>query len=254
MLSTDAKFVIEAPALEPSVRPTLLDVVNVIPAASPTLYVASKYEPVLQGVNRRVPAEGTDKVFDTEPADNETILFQQYRGVDVSLLRGPGYGSDLLAQVFADGESYAVEDILQEALLNPKAVDITPTTGTKVTNLKYAVALLEQYMADRYTGRPVISGNLVAVGLIPELTARPLATVAGTPIAIAAGYDATGPGGAVAPAGSAWLYISGQINIWKGSPEILSGPNLQANRELTLAEAAYAASVDGPVAAILVGI
>jgi hypothetical protein len=64
---------------------------------------------------------------------------------------------------------------------------------------------------------------------------------------------ANGPGAAVAAAGQAWIYITGQINIWRGPVEVTEASGLRDNRDLGLAEAQYAASIDGPVAAILVG-
>lgn len=251
-------FAIDAPETKRSPRRGLLSVANVVRGANPyALYAEQTYQTGFQGHNRLVPEEGVDKTFDTRPDDMETVLFQQYRGIDLSLLEGPGAGQEILQRIFEDGESYAVEDAIQDLLLNPEAVDITPTAGAPVKNLKHALGLLEQYAADHYTGEPVISGNLFATMLIPELQAKPdgsLETVLGTPIAAAAGYGAEGPGSASAAAGTAWLYITGQINIWESAVNIASGPALEKNRELTLAEKAYAASVEGFAAAILVGI
>ncbi|QOP66779.1 hypothetical protein SEA_ODYSSEY395_29 [Arthrobacter phage Odyssey395] len=251
-------FALDAPEPKRSSRRGLLSVANVIRGANPyALYESQKIRAGLQGTNRAVPTDGSEKVFDKRPEDIETVLFQQYRGIDLSLMEGPGAGQQILQRLFEDGESYAVEDAVQELLLNPDAVDITPTPGTPVKNLKHALGLLEQYAADNYTGEPIISGNLFATLLIPELQAKPdgsLETVLGTPIAAAAGYGAEGPGAASAAAGTAWLYITGQINIWESPVALHSGPALEKNRELTLAEKAYAASLDGFAAAILVGI
>jgi hypothetical protein len=250
-------FALDAPEIARSKRRGLLSVANVINGASPyALYESAAYRTGFQGINRPVPTDNSDKVFDQRPEDTDTIVFTQYRGIDLSLLEGVGAGQPILTRVFENGESYAVEKAIQEQLLSPIAVDLTPTPGTPVTNLKLALGLLEQYAADNYTGEPIISGNLLATLLIPELQSKPdgaLETIHRTPIAAAAGYGADGPGAAVAAEGTAWLYISGQINIWQGSVELNSAPMLKENRELTLAERAYAASVEGFVAAILVG-
>lgn len=248
-------FAVDAPELAPAARHGLLETANVIEASGYILYKEGKYQPLLGGTNRRVPAEGTDKTFDEIPDEKELILFSQYRGVDLQLLTQQGEGVPMLEKVFEAGEAFAVEAEIQERLLSPAAVDITPTPGTPVTNMRQAIGLLEQYAGERWGYRPLISGNLLAVSLIRD--AQPaddgtLSTLLGTPIAAAVGYGADGPGTATADAGEAWLYITGQINIWRGKAEFAVGPNPAENKELTLAEKSYAASVDGPVAAILV--
>jgi hypothetical protein len=158
-----------------------------------------------------------------------------------------------LEALFEAGESLLVEEEVQTRLLSPKAVDITPTAGTPVTDLRAALGLLQQWMASRYVYQPVITGNALAVSLIKDLKADDLRTILGVEIGVAAGYGTDGPGTAVAGPGEAWLYISGQINIWKGAAGGYNTQDLQANRDLNLVEKRYAASVDGPVAAILVG-
>lgn len=249
---------IEAPALAAPVRKTLLDVVNVITdAPSYALQNALSYEPLLTGgANRAVPGAGVQKVFDKRNIEDhtDTEVFTAYRGVDEPLLRGVGSGQAALEELFEVGESLYVEAKVQELLLSPFATDITPTPGTPVKDLDAALGLLEQWIATRYFYRPTLSGNLLVADLIQK--GRPAAvteTVHGTPIASAAGFGPDGPGSAVAGPGAAWLYISGQINVWKGPANVQGGPDLKKNRDLSLVEKSYAVSIDGPVAAILVG-
>lgn len=248
---------IEAPQLTPVTRQTLMDVANVITDAHPyTLMNGGKYQPrILDGVNRPVPAEGEKKVFDKRSADNtELETFTAYRGLNESLLNGLGEGAAELDALFAAGEPMFVEDRVQDLLLNPAAEDITPTPGTALTDAKAALGLLEQWIAERFLYQPTLSGNLLAVNLIQPGVPTITETPHGAPIASAAGYSATGPDGKVAKPGEAWLYISGQINIWPGQARpAVSGPNLERNRDLSLAEKSYAVSIDGPVAAILIG-
>lgn len=249
---------IDAPALQKSTRPTLLDSVNVIDNAPGYVFLQEhEYETLLTNPgNADIPAEGVDKVFgNRDDVDNTGIeLFGAYRGLDEQLMRGVGFGGSQVQELFTLGESLFVEDKVQELLLSPAAVDITPTPGTAVTNLKAAIGLLEQWIATRYLYRPTISGNLLAVNLIDD-TKPPssLETTAKTPIAVAAGFGTDGPGSAVAGAGTAWLYIHGQVNVWRGQVQTYPAQDLILNRELTLVERQYAASIDGPVAAILVG-
>jgi hypothetical protein len=248
---------IETPKLEASTRPTLFDVANVIEAPGYQLFVDHEYETfaTTHGL-LEIPDVGVEKTFEKRSdLDPKTpVRFGAYQGLDEFLLRGEGKGAEEVARLFALGEALWVERNVQELVLGPVAVDITPTPGTAVTNIKAAVGMLEQYMAENYLYRPVITGSIVAVSLIED-TKPPssLQTVANTPIGIAAGYGVEGPDGTDAGAGKAWLYISGQINIWRGETSVDVAEDLKKNRELSLAERRYAATVDGPVAAILVG-
>jgi hypothetical protein len=248
---------VETPAQPAAVRKTLLDAANVstdIPSYA--LFHALSYDtPIVTGANRDVPAPGTDKVFDKRDLDDTTELqiFTAYRGADEPLLNGAGAYSPELEKLFEAAEPLFLEEKVQELLLSPAAVDITPTPGTPVKDMKAALGLLEQWISSRYLFRPTISGNLLAVNLVQSGTPATTETVHGTPIASAAGFGTDGPGTAVAGPGTAWVYISGQINIWKGPAKPYSAPDPIHNRDFSLVEKSYAVSIDGPVAAILVG-
>lgn len=249
---------IDTPELSPASRPTLLHVANVIDnAPAYVLSVDHKYETFITDPTLNpIPAAGQDKQFeDRDGIDHTTLVrFGAYRGLTDQLMRGgPGYSQSELERLFEAGEPLFVEQEVQSRLLSPKAVDITPTPGTAVTDLRAALGLLQQWMAGQYAFEPVITGNVLAVSLIKDLKAPDLRTITGTRIGVAAGYGTDGPGAAVAAGTEAWLYISGQINIWRGKALAPGAQDLQANRDLNLVEKRYAASVDGPVAAILVG-
>lgn len=248
----------DTPSLATLTRPTVLDVINVIDGAPGyTLFQDHQYETLLTDYDLRdIPDSDTEKVFGKRDDVDHTkpTRFGAYRGLDDQMIRY-GAGAAELKELFTLGESLFVEEKLQKLVLSPAAVDITPTPGTPVTNIKAAVGLLEQWIATRYLYRPTILGNMLAINLIDD-TKPPstLDTTAKTPIGIAAGFGSDGPGAAVAGAGQAWLYITGQVNVWRGAVgEPTSARDLVKNRELHLIERQYAASVDGPVAAILVG-
>lgn len=202
------------------------------------------------------PAPATAKVFD-ELDYFDGVEFGVYRGIESALLIDADPAGAVKA-AFEGGESYAVEDAVQRLILNGAAVDLTPTPGTAVTNVLYALGLLEQYAASNYAGLPLIHGNHVALTLIPGSSlageGEGLHTLHGTPISIGGGYGALGPNAITAGAGKAWLFISGQVNLWQGKFALTEAKDLPDNREYALAERPYAATVDGPVAAILVGI
>lgn len=196
-----------------------------------------------------------DKVFDKQTVI-EAAPFSIYRGVEDDILVNDNSAEEAI-RAFKANESYGVEAKLQELFLNPVAEDLTPTPGTPVTNRRYAVGLLEQYAADHYSGLPLIHGNRVATSLIlPELVAEggTLRTVHGTPVANGGGYGAAGPDSVTAGAGEAWLYITGQVNLWRGPIGEYKAIDLEGNRAYALAEATYVATVECFVAAILVGI
>jgi hypothetical protein len=251
------ELTIDAPELLPRVDTGLLTVANVIDTDGHAIHYGVKYTSEGCGKNRVIPAEGEDKVFD-ELDETTSVQFGQYRGFDLSLLLHKGEAQGLVERAFTASESYGVEKAVQSLLLNPNAVDITPTPGTAVTSPRLALGLLEQYAKDNYSGRPILHGNSLAIGFIPELQVDGvrLSTIHGTPIANGGGYATNGPGAAVAGDGTAWLYISGQVNIWRGQVQVNAEPvyDLKSNRELGLAERRYAATVDCFVAAILVGI
>lgn len=56
-----------------------------------------------------------------------------------------------------------------------------------------------------------------------------------------------------ADAGEAWVYISGQVNVWSTVGEVIEGPALKANRNHHLVEATYVVTVECFAAAILIG-
>ena len=249
------KLLVEAPPLVAPAIGGLLHRANVITdQADRAAFFGVQHEAVLGGHSRTIPAAGVEKTFDqTDYFDG--VQFGVYRGIESSLLvDADPAGAAKMA--FENGETYAVEEAVQRLILNVTAEDITPTPGTAVTNLRYALGLLEQFAAENIVGRPLIHGNRVAVTLIPELVGEgaDLHTIHSTPVANGGGYGALGPDALTAGAGKAWLYISGQVNLWQGTFALTEAQDLPGNRDYALAERPYAATINGPVAAILVGI
>lgn len=246
---------IDSPERKPPAAGGLLSVANVITGIPQgAFHFGLQYTSDPCGQNRVIPAEGQEKVAD-QSGETATVGFGLYRMVEDALLTGKNPEA-LVKRLYQNGEAYGVEQGVQENLLNPIAVDLTPTPGTPVTNMKLALGLLEQYAADNYSGLPIIHGNRLAVSLIPDMKAEgdgSLRTIHGTPISNGGGFDAVGPGAASASAGRAWLYITGQINIWREPLRVYTANDLRGNRVYTLAEGRYLAAVECFVAAILVG-
>lgn len=249
-------YKVEAPKVLSPARGGLLPLANVITQdAAIAAYHGVTYEAPAAGRSRTVPAAGASKVFDKSEIV-EGVEFGIYRGLDSALLMGTS--TDQIARdLFEGGETFAVEEAVQRLLLNPNAVDLTPTPGTPVTNVKAAVGLLSQYAAEQYTGLPLLHANRYITELLDlevDESNWTLHSQQGTPVANGGGYGAEGPDELEAGAGQGWLYISGQVNLWRGATDIVPASDLKDNRHLVLAEAAYAAAVDTFVAAILVGV
>lgn len=248
------KFLIDPPAVEPA-KGGLLDTANVITANADSLaYHGVTHRRTLTGHSRVVPAAGTDKTFDQSPGYGDSVEFQTYRGIEDALLLGEDPAA-LARDAFSADESFAVETAVQSLLLNPGAVDLTPVAGTGVTKPKVALGLLEQWIAQNYSGKAYLHTNRLGAELLFDRSGsdNPLVTVNGTPVISGAGYTAAGPGALTADANEAWVYITGQINLWQGSLNVQGAPLTKANRSYGLAERAYAATNSGPTAAILIG-
>lgn len=246
-------YAIEAPEVKEA-HGGLLAVANVVRSAEGRTFIEGVTYESTQGTVTREYVEGEDKEFDldTEVTSEEFTL---YKGVDSALFVDTASQTEA-RNLFGAGETVAVEAAVQRLLLNPVAVDITPTPGTAVTNLRGALGLLQQAAGKAITGQPLIHSNLLGTELMRDLKVDgdSLATKQGTPIANGAGYGATGPGGLVAAAGTAWVYISGQVNLWVSNINAVETQDLKKNRNIILVEAQYVATIDTPVYAILVGI
>lgn len=250
-------FKVEAPPLLAQARGGLLPLANVITTdAEYAAFHGVKYQarPSARKL-RPVPGPGQDKTFD-QTGEVDGVKFATYGGLETPLLMGQPDEAEA-RRMFEASEGYSVEENVQRLLLNASAVDLTPTAGTPVTNAKAAVGLLHQYAAERYEGLPLLHANHYVTELLDDVEVGDdwkLHTRQGVPVANGAGYSAAGPASQAAPAGAGWLYISGQINLWRGATTVIPTSDLKTNRNYVLAEAAYAATVDTFVAAILVGV
>lgn len=93
------------------------------------------------------------------------------------------------------------------------------TTITGTYDVVEAIGVLEQAMADCYGGTPMIhvprgaTAHLTSNHLVKEAGARLLTEGNGSIVVAAPGYRRTGPDGAVAAAGHAWFYATGQVKM-----------------------------------------
>ncbi|MGW5925243.1 cupin [Streptomyces anulatus] len=126
------------------------------------------------------------------------------------------------------GEQHAVEVGFMRTKLNGDAIDLTPPEGP--LSVAQGVAVLEDCLASAYGGVGTIHvpagiGTLLGCCNIvhrdPETGA--LETLTGNCVVIGAGYSYlnTGPGGIPADPGTAWLYITGPLEIRRGPIDVI---------------------------------
>lgn len=182
--------------------------------------------------------------------------FHIYKGVNCQYL-----GEDQTQwaeRAFGHGEARAVEEgVMRQVLAVAGTTDLTPGAGA--VNLRLGLAMLEGYAAQMYGATPLmhVSRTVTALaigdGLLRSTPTFEVQTGQGVPVANGAGYEVNiGPSGAVAPAGEAWAYISGQVTLSR--TPVFSERTLEwtKNDQIALAERSYTPLVECFVAAVRV--
>lgn len=131
--------------------------------------------------------------------------------------------------------------------------DVTVLSATPVSPVD-AVALAEWWLG-RADGTGTLHVNAVA--------ATPLRTddtvwrdgnlyrsALGHAISFGGGYGLTGPGGAAAPAGAAWMFITRDVVIRRSVIRTVSGLRPQSNEHDSRAERIYVPTIPCPIAAV----
>lgn len=218
--------------------------------------------PAPTGNTAVIPA--APKVFDegvSWPEGQRAVL---YGGVDCKRLGGDDGVTAKITEVFERRESYGVERVLMETVLQG-ATDITPSGGA--VSAKVGVALLEGHAAGAYAGSPTLHlprtiASLLAGDQVIEAQGGKLYTRLGSKVAAGGGYDVSniGPDGTPAAEGTYWLYASGEVValrsaiIEKDALEVTGSAGLDSNTTRNLVERAYLVAVDCYTAAVLVNV
>lgn len=132
-------------------------------------------------------------------------------------------GEQQAQNVLADAEEFAVERWLYAQLA-------TAVTEQAASSALWALARVEDLLAKGYHGTGIIHLNrALATVLAPQLVrvGTRVETVAGTPVAIGAGYDSTA------------IYGTGSMAIMRGPALTSTAWNLSVNDRLSLAERTY---------------
>lgn len=243
---------IETPSVAPQ-RGGLLNVVDPITLPGHAGFDGVTFEDTRHGIPSLIPEAPTGKTLVT-PIDTVTgAPFWIYSGYELSLFDSDDPGQ-VAQDVFGGGETVAVEQGLL-TLLNAQAVDLTPTPGTEVGVLT-AIGILEQYAATNYGGLPLMHVSKYGAAFVGEKAEIDdskwvMHTRQGTPVVNGGGYSTGGPD--VTPnSADFWLYISGQVHLYRTEPVVTEANVPLTNRKQGIVERAYIPVVDHFVAAILV--
>lgn len=182
---------------------------------------------------------------EAEHADPVTL----YAGVECSTF-GLSYEEavDHVRQVMVLGEQRGLEEWFWSHVIAPGATDLTPAAGP--VSIAQGVAALEGCLAESYGGIGTLhvpSGAAALLGCcqIAHLTGGQIRTMAGNCVVIGAGYSAlnTGPDGTPAEPGTAWLAITGPVQIRRGPLDIVpdrrGSIDIRLNDRRVLAERTY---------------
>lgn len=229
------------------------------------------------GTPRGYPADcvgspGT-KSFDTNIGEQPVLPFVVY----ATLVCGTaGYTPDYLAtkarRKLEAVEQTGVENALWAGAIGGVALGNTPTfqnggspTGgnptilTAATTLTAGIAALEDFAADNYGYTPVIhaearlAAQFGSVPLIRDDNQGVFRTRLGSMVSFGA-YPGTSNTGAAPVAGHAWLFITGQVTLWRDPDVFVADPRATLNRTTNqynlLAERTWAATYDCFIAGI----
>lgn len=137
-------------------------------------------------------------------------------------------------------EHIAVEEAVMGQLLFG-ATDVTPTPGTAVP-VRHGVALLEGIAAANYGGVPILhmarSTATIAFSerVLDHDSDFTITTMQGALVANGGGYELNlGPDGTPAPAGQAWMYVTGAVTVVRGP--VVTNRVLAAGEHLNLQQA-----------------
>jgi hypothetical protein len=204
------------------------------------------------------PGVRTSKISTENSATSSADVFTLY---SLRSCRGIGdfdRAGERANNLLQAGEQRGVEKSLWSIMNAGGATDLT--IGGAGVKPEVGLAVLEYWAAQRYGGTPVIHaprdiGSLLATRNAIERRGNHMETQLGAPVASGGGYAKTGIGGAAAPAGEAWMFVTGAVRMWRGVAN-LKGPFFvqtpMDNTQVAMAERSYLLATDCLLAAIRV--
>lgn len=193
-----------------------------------------------------IPAEfiPATKDYGNGPNWLDSFPFALYVGFGC-YLPGTDFEQNALS-ILEAGESYGVERALSVA----KFQGDEPVVLSGTYDLKHGIAALEKYLGAHYQGAGLIHMGRDAASL--ALTGGALdvdgsyrvSTKQGVPVANGTGYTDEGPGGVAPATGSAWLYATGDVHVFRSPAETYAADNVTLNQTDALAERVYNITID----------
>lgn len=187
----------------------------------------------------------------------EGVPFGIYHGVECFIADDVAERAGRAERSFTLMESHHVEEKLWPILAD-KAVDITPAGGP--VKPKLALGLLLEYAGSNYPGVPMLHfGRILAPVLVSEKLVEEgesdAAAVGGAQYINGTGYTSRiGPDGVDAGPGAVWVYISGQVRLWRTPFVTNEAYYAPKNKHLAITEREYVATVETFVAGIRVSL
>ena len=233
------------------------------------------WDPSGCGAARGYPAEcdvtPPSKTFDANTPEQDALPFVVYATINCG---SAGYTTDYLQakvrrKLTAVEQTGVEEAVWSGAIGGSGALANKPTiigaTAGFHTNLGTAadlptgISMLEDYASFAYGYVPTIHAEARVAAFMDELRlvhkdGPLLRTALGSKLAFGGGYPGTSPAGVAAVAGHAWLYVTGQVTLWRASDVFVAPPEQVLDRALNqynlIAEREWLAAIDCFVAAV----
>lgn len=208
------------------------------------------------------PGSLANKTFDPNTAERPVLPFITYATVECGPL---GYGADYLTRKAIRRLVANEQEIVESALWaggfgNVPALQAGTTTNLgAATSVVNAVSILEEFASSTYGYVPVIHAESRVAAYAAdrhqiERRQSRLYTSLGSVWSFGGGYPGTGPAGQVPAAGVSWMFITGQVYMWRNNdifvPPVLEVMDRTTNTMRVLAEREWAVSYDCFAAAV----
>lgn len=208
------------------------------------------------------PGSLAEKDFDPNTAEQSVLPFITYATVECGPL---GYGAEYLTRKTIRRLVANEQEIVENALWTGAFGNVPSLEGVGAVNLGAAaditegVSILEEWASEEYGYVPVIHAEsrvaaYAAEAHLVDRRAPRLYTPLGSIWSFGGGYPGTGPAGEVPAAGATWLFVTGQVYLWRNTeifvPPVLEVMNRTTNTMRVLAEREWAVSYDCVVAAV----
>ncbi len=208
------------------------------------------------------PSELAEKDFDPNTAERPVLPFITYASLECGPL---GYGAEYLTRKTIRRLVANEQEIVEQALWaggfgNAPALEDAATADLgAAADIVEGISILEEWASENYGYVPVIHAESRVAAYAAEAhqvdrRAPRLYTPLGSIWSFGGGYPGTGPAGEVPVAGNTWLFITGQVYLWRNAeifvPPVLEVMNRTTNTMRVLAEREWAVSYDCVAAAV----